>query len=132
MHLIALLGLTVLLAVGITTAMRLVLGHSRTCPACEGALDVIAPSTPAHTYEVLECPKCLVAVTLAGGRRDRFAWCPRCKQRALALSSRHLGNGRVAVHEACSLCTHEAERDFTRPPPPPSSRGLVLPFRRPQ
>ncbi|TNE88599.1 MAG: hypothetical protein EP330_14605 [Deltaproteobacteria bacterium] len=100
----------------------------RRCPACRANL-VELPKPEDRTYEVMACPHCPTAVTLAVGHRARFSWCPTCKQRALQTpcirKPSDSGALVVEVHEQCHVCGHNAVVSVEGPAPP---RGLVVPF----
>lgn len=112
----------------IMASAALVIRDQRRCPACRDAM-IDLPRTEARAYEVLACPRCPTAVTLAVGQRARLSWCPTCKQRALETPCHRQpsedGSLVVEVHERCHLCGHEDIHIVEGPAPP---RGLVVPF----
>lgn len=121
---LAVFALTGAMTAGAVWSMR----RQRRCPACRSAL-VELPRPEERSYEVMACPRCPTAATLAVGHRARFSWCPACKQRALQTPCIRLpdpsGALVVEVHEQCHLCGHSAQIQVEGPAPP---RGLVLPF----
>lgn len=114
----------------LTTGAALSMRRQRRCPACRSALVALEPPE-GSSYEVMACPHCPSAVTLAVGHRARFSWCPSCKQRALETPCiRHPDpNGAlvVEVREHCHLCPHERMVLVEAASPP---RGLVVEFPR--
>ena len=94
----------------------------------------IAAPDGLHTYEVMVCPSCPVAVTLARGTRNRFAYCPRCGRGALHTVPERLPDPPaawlVSVRESCQVCGYADRRMITaeRDEPPPEPRGEVVRF----
>jgi hypothetical protein len=137
------LAVAALLGLAITLAIVLVTRRQRRCPSCGVHLVNIAhPGSRAAdgttiTYEVLVCPSCTNALTLIAGSRQRYAWCPECRQRTLETPCIRLpdtaeGRRRVEVHEHCHLCGHMAVREIGDPALAPAKRGQVLQFPGPR
>jgi hypothetical protein len=113
----------------LAASAAVVFRDQRRCPTCRDSLMEL-PKPEERTYEVLACPRCPTAVTLAVGQRARLSWCPSCRQRALDTPCIRQpdadGTVAVEVQERCHLCGHEEVLLIETSAPP---RGLVVPFR---
>ncbi len=140
----AVLAAAALLGLAIPILIVIVMRRQRRCPSCGVNLVTVAQpgSTAADgaqvTYEVLACPSCTNALTLIAGSRQRYAWCPECRQRTLETPCIRLpdtaeGRRRVEVHEHCHLCGHLAVRELgDAGEAAPSKRGQILHFPGPR
>ncbi len=134
LHLLTGLAIVAFLVLGLVRGALWVLRRNRECSTCRAPLVPVTRTESQHTYEVLHCPKCSTAVTLALGQRARFAWCPQCRQRALEAPAIRLpaptGQIRVEVREQCHLCGYRLNRivEGQTGEEAPRPKGQILTF----
>jgi hypothetical protein len=109
--------------------------NARRCPACSTEMIPLdeQPSDQ-RAYEILLCPSCPTVDTAVHGTRASPAFCPRCLQHTMSTKATLLtqkpGGPKVAVHETCHLCHHEADETYGQwAIPGARKKGVVLDFR---
>lgn len=110
------------------------------CPTCRSLLLPLRDATlgddrEPHSYEVLACGTCELAISAVHAVPSAWAYCPACMQRSLQIACARLPvtegrPPRVRAQETCHLCGYEDTRVFVVPEPEPetSRQGRVIPF----